>query len=79
MEPAVGSGPETTDDARSLRAARSRIASEVNLPVIVANEVRAAAVGDWPHRYEAGTWDPAVGNRSLALGGKAWTGDDLAG
>ncbi len=32
-----------------------------------------------PHRYEAGTWGPAVGNRSLALGGKAWTGDDLAG
>ena len=28
-----------------------------------------------PHRYEAGTWGPAVLNKDLALGGKAWTGE----
>jgi len=31
-----------------------------------------------PHRYEAGTWGPAVTDPSLALGGKAWTGPDIA-
>jgi len=31
-----------------------------------------------PYRYEAGTWGPAVTDPSLALGGKAWTGDDIA-
>ncbi len=29
-----------------------------------------------PYRYEAGTWGPATLDSSLALGGKAWTGDD---
>ena len=28
-----------------------------------------------PHPYAAGTWGPAVLNKDLALGGKAWTGD----
>jgi glucose-6-phosphate 1-dehydrogenase len=32
-----------------------------------------------PHRYQAGTWGPAVAHHSLALGGTAWTGDDLTG
>ncbi|HZJ47733.1 MAG TPA: glucose-6-phosphate dehydrogenase [Acidimicrobiia bacterium] len=30
-----------------------------------------------PYTYEAGTWGPAVSNHSLALGGKALTGDDV--
>ena len=28
--------------------------------------------------YAAGTWGPAVRDGSLALGGRAWTGDDPA-
>ncbi|MEA3510955.1 MAG: glucose-6-phosphate dehydrogenase, partial [Actinomycetota bacterium] len=28
-----------------------------------------------PHRYAAGTWGPAVLDKTLALGGEAWTGD----
>jgi len=31
-----------------------------------------------PYVYEAGTWGPAVTDPSLALGGKAWTADDVA-
>ena len=31
-----------------------------------------------PYMYEAGAWGPAVTDPSLALGGKAWTGDDVA-
>ena len=30
------------------------------------------------HGYAAGTWGPAVRNRSLALGGRSWTADDPA-
>jgi len=30
------------------------------------------------HSYAAGTWGPAVRDGSLALGGKAWTGDEPA-
>ena len=30
------------------------------------------------HPYTAGTWGPAVRNRSLALGGRFWTADDPA-
>ncbi len=29
-----------------------------------------------PHPYEAGTWGPAVMDKTLALGGRAWTGGE---
>ncbi len=32
-----------------------------------------------PYPYESGTWGPAVIDPSLALGGRAWKGDDAAG